>query len=43
MGDDLSDDDRWLANAVETRRMGCLNVVNGMAERLDRIFTPGVR
>lgn len=34
LGDDISDDDRWLVDAVEARSLSCENIVNGMSDRL---------
>lgn len=36
MGEYLSDDDRWMVEAVETRQLDCLSIVNGMSDRLKR-------
>ena len=42
MGDDISDDDRWLVEAVEIRKLSCQSIVNGMSDRLKRHIPVGV-
>lgn len=37
MGDDVSDDDRWLLNAVEAKHP-CERIINGMADRMDELY-----
>lgn len=40
MGEDVSDDDRWFIDAAKSGATGCQRIVNGMADRMERMRPP---